>query len=65
MRFEQNYCMKTYIMLNTSLTTTAKNKFEKDFFKLMKSRDFGKTMKNNRNHKDIKLVTSLEKYTFF
>ena len=50
--------MKKYINFNTEKRMNAANDFEKDFFKLMISSVYGKTMENLRKITDVRLLNN-------
>ena len=59
--FRQSAWLNLYIDMSTELRTKAKNDFEKDYFKLKNNAAYGKTIKNIRKHRDIRLVNNDKK----
>ncbi|GBO14457.1 hypothetical protein AVEN_255570-1 [Araneus ventricosus] len=56
MKFTQRCWLKDYINFNTEQRKHAKTAFEKDFFKLLNTAVYGKTMENLRNLVKVDIV---------
>ena len=63
-KFDQKARLKPYISMNTKLRKKVRNIFERDFFKSMNDAVFGKTMKNVRKQRDIKLLITEAKRNY-
>ena len=58
--FKQSKCLGKYICSNTQKRNKAKNKFEKDFFKIVNKRFFGKKLENVRNRLKKEIIKNCE-----
>ena len=66
LQFKQSDWMNKYIDFNTKKRMSAAKDFQKDFFKLMISSVYGKTMENLRKRINVKFVSNKKdflKYT--
>ena len=63
LQFNESPWLAKYIDFNTNKRSTAKNAFEKDFFKLMNNSVFGKTLENLRKRKNLKITSNEDIYT--
>lgn len=57
LQFDQKPFLKSYIDLNTLKRTQATNEFDRNLYKLLNNSVYGKTLQNQRKHREVKLVT--------
>ena len=62
LKFKQSDWMKKYIDFNTEKRMNAANDLEKDFFKLMTSSVYGKTLENLRKRINVRLVNEAKDF---
>ena len=60
LKFMQFGWLKKYIGFNTEKRKNAAKSFEKDFFKLMNSSTFGKTMENLRKRMNVSMLGTIK-----
>jgi hypothetical protein len=62
LQFRQVPWMKDFVDMHTQKRRNATNDFQKDFHKLVVNSTYGKSIQNNRKHRQVKSIT-LETYT--
>lgn len=60
LQFDQAPFLRSYIELNTAKRIAATNEFDRNLFKLLNNSVYGKSLQNQRKHRDVKLVTKWE-----
>ena len=59
--FNQEAWLNIYVDMNAEIRKKTRNHFEREFFNLINNVEFEKPLKNLRNHRNIKLVTTDKK----
>ena len=64
-KFQQDYIFRNYINSNTEKRARSTTKFHKDYYKLMNNSLYGKTVKNLRKRKDVRLCNQATKFVSY